>query len=155
MSKRAMSVALAFLLTATMLPALDAQLKSVEIDLVVRTDGKADVFYSLDWSASGGQMHGFYFQGAAATPVFNLERCYGDLGSGERVPLEIRNTLTLREANGKTMLTLHGQPLYATDEELFKDMFPSMQQGFGGTFDQLDAYLARPLSAGRDDHPQG
>jgi uncharacterized protein YndB with AHSA1/START domain len=59
-------------------------------------------------------------------------------------PLEILNTLTLGEANGKTLLTLRGQPLHATAEEraLFKDMFPSMQQGFGGTFDQLDAYLA-------------
>jgi uncharacterized protein YndB with AHSA1/START domain len=59
-------------------------------------------------------------------------------------PLEILNTLTLREQDGKTMLTLRGHPLNATDEEhaTFIDMFPSMQQGFGGTFDQLEAYLA-------------
>jgi uncharacterized protein YndB with AHSA1/START domain len=59
-------------------------------------------------------------------------------------PLQILNTLTLAEESGKTTLTLRGQPLYATAEEraTFIDMFPSMQQGFGGTFDQLEAYLA-------------
>jgi len=59
-------------------------------------------------------------------------------------PLEILNTLTLEEENGKTKLTLSGGPINATDEELqaFKDMVPNMQQGFGGTFEQLDAYLA-------------
>jgi len=59
-------------------------------------------------------------------------------------PLEILNTLTLSEKVGKTLLTLRGAPLNATAEEraTFSDMFPSMQQGFGGTFDQLEAYLA-------------
>jgi uncharacterized protein YndB with AHSA1/START domain len=59
-------------------------------------------------------------------------------------PLEILNTLTLSEQDGKTVLTLRGRPLNATAEEVatFIDMLPSMQQGFGGTFDQLAAYLA-------------
>ena len=54
----------------------------------------------------------------------------------------------LREKDGKTMLTLRGRPLNATDEEraTFVDMFPSMQQGFGGTFDQLEAYLAAQIA---------
>jgi uncharacterized protein YndB with AHSA1/START domain len=59
-------------------------------------------------------------------------------------PLEILNMLTLHEKDGKTTLTLRGTPLNPTAEEraTFIDMFASMQQGFGGTFDQLEAYLA-------------
>ncbi len=62
----------------------------------------------------------------------------------EKFPLEILNTLTLTEENGKTHLTLRGAPLNATpeEEEFFFSMRASMQQGFGGTFDQLVEYLA-------------
>lgn len=60
-------------------------------------------------------------------------------------PLEVLNELTLTEVNGKTILTLSGYPVNATTEEEqnFGGMFTSMQQGFGGTFDQLDAYLEK------------
>lgn len=59
-------------------------------------------------------------------------------------PLEILNTVTLAETGGKTTLTLRGAPVHAKEEErkTFEGMFDSMQKGFGGTFDQLDAYLA-------------
>jgi uncharacterized protein YndB with AHSA1/START domain len=62
----------------------------------------------------------------------------------ETWPLEVRNTLTLQEQNGKTTLTLRGGPINATEAErkTFQDSRSSMQQGFGGTFDQLAAYLA-------------
>lgn len=58
-------------------------------------------------------------------------------------PLEIINELTLTEHEGKTTLTLRGGPINATEEELkaFEGMKPMVQQGFVGTFDQLDAYL--------------
>ena len=60
-------------------------------------------------------------------------------------PLEIQNTLTFTEHSGKTTLDLRGGPLNPTDEEraMFEGMFASMQQGFGGTFDQLESYLAK------------
>jgi uncharacterized protein YndB with AHSA1/START domain len=60
-------------------------------------------------------------------------------------PLEMINTLTLTEHDGKTTLTLRGAPYAATEEEraTFKDGHKSMQQGFTGTFDQLAEYLAR------------
>jgi len=60
-------------------------------------------------------------------------------------PLEVLNTLTLTEQGSKTMLTLRGGPINATEEELetFARMFDSMRQGFGGTFDQLADYLAK------------
>lgn len=60
-------------------------------------------------------------------------------------PLEILNNLTFTENGGKTTLDLRGGPINPTDEErsAFENMFASMTQGFGGTFDQLDAFLAK------------
>jgi uncharacterized protein YndB with AHSA1/START domain len=62
----------------------------------------------------------------------------------ETFPLEIENTLTFEEHDGKTTLTLRGGPINATEAEqqFFLGMFDSMKQGFGGTFDQLETYLA-------------
>src|SRR5580658_7655367 len=63
-------------------------------------------------------------------------------------PLEVLNTLTLAESGGRTTLTLRGAPVNATDEEraTFAAARKSMQQGFAGTFEQLDAYLATQRS---------
>lgn len=63
----------------------------------------------------------------------------------QTVPLEILNTVTLSENEGKTTLTIRVCPINATAEEreTFKAMFESMQQGYGGTFDQLADYLAK------------
>lgn len=60
-------------------------------------------------------------------------------------PLEILNVLTLTEQGGKTMLMLQGRPVDPTADEsaTFEGMFASMQQGFGGTLDQLETYLSR------------
>jgi uncharacterized protein YndB with AHSA1/START domain len=59
-------------------------------------------------------------------------------------PLEMINTLTLTEHGEKTIVTLRGGAYAATEEEraTYKAGHKSMQQGFTGTFDQLDAYLA-------------
>lgn len=60
-------------------------------------------------------------------------------------PLEVMNTLTFTEQGGKTVIALGGVPINATEDErnLFVAWRPSMQQGFGGTFDQLADYLAK------------
>ncbi|TDF92808.1 SRPBCC family protein [Paenibacillus piri] len=60
-------------------------------------------------------------------------------------PLEVINYLILTENGGKTTLTLRGGPYQASEEELatYESMRPHIQQGLVGTFDQLDAYLAR------------
>lgn len=60
-----------------------------------------------------------------------------------KFPNEILNTWILSEHDGKTTITLRGEPLNGTDEERegFRNLFPSMEQGFGGTFDQLDEHL--------------
>lgn len=60
-------------------------------------------------------------------------------------PLEILNIVHFEEQDGRTTLTLQGGPQNAAPAEhaFYKGMFESMQQGFGSTFDQLDAYLAK------------
>ena len=60
-------------------------------------------------------------------------------------PLEILNTLTLTEHEGKTTLTIKGKPINATAEEIknFEGFRDSMQAGFAGSFEQLDEYLKK------------
>jgi uncharacterized protein YndB with AHSA1/START domain len=60
-------------------------------------------------------------------------------------PLEIQNTLTLTEQDGRTTISLRGAPVNASAEEMqtFTSFFKSMEQGFTGTFDQLAEYLNR------------
>lgn len=61
-------------------------------------------------------------------------------------PLEIYNQVVFAAVAGdRTRITLRGRPIRATAEEhaFFAGMHASMQGGFGGTFSQLDAWLAR------------
>jgi uncharacterized protein YndB with AHSA1/START domain len=62
----------------------------------------------------------------------------------ENWPLEVKNTITLIEQEGKTLLTLVGSPINATEDErkMFEGFFENLEQGFKGTFDQLEAFLA-------------
>jgi len=63
----------------------------------------------------------------------------------ETFPLQNESILTLDEVDGKTILTMRSYPLNATEAEVatYDAMHTSMQKGFGGTLDQLAAYLAR------------
>jgi hypothetical protein len=56
----------------------------------------------------------------------------------------VLNTVTFTENGTKTVLDLRGGPINPTPEEsaAFAANETSMQAGFGGTFDKLDAYLA-------------
>ena len=60
-------------------------------------------------------------------------------------PLEIFNRISLAENDGITTLTLEGHPLNATEAQLatYYSIVPNMEQGFAGTFNQLEAYLAK------------
>ncbi|GBG09711.1 polyketide cyclase [Paenibacillus agaridevorans] len=62
-------------------------------------------------------------------------------------PLEILNVLTLEESEGKTVLTLQGGPLNASDEEqaAYDAMAPMAAKGMEGTFEQLANYLSSQL----------
>lgn len=59
-------------------------------------------------------------------------------------PLETLSTTTFEEHDGKTTITLRWAPLNASELQLqtFAQMHDSMRQGWGGTFEQLAAYLA-------------
>jgi uncharacterized protein YndB with AHSA1/START domain len=61
----------------------------------------------------------------------------------DKWPLEVLNTVSFEEQDGKTTLTLRGGPINATEEEvaMYRSGFDSMRQGFGGTWDQLATYL--------------
>lgn len=63
--------------------------------------------------------------------------------AGIDLPKEIRNTITLSEKNGITTLLLQSEAINATENEIktFITMTESMQQGFGGTLNQLEKYL--------------
>lgn len=60
-------------------------------------------------------------------------------------PLRILNTLTFREADGKTELTMQGKAYEATKEEIqfFESFKDNVKVGFAGTFELLDEYLAK------------
>lgn len=60
-----------------------------------------------------------------------------------QLPMEIFYRLGFTENNGKTTITLTGQPVHASPEEsaAFRSISTDMQKGFGATFDQLSAHL--------------
>lgn len=60
-------------------------------------------------------------------------------------PKEMLVTIHLTETDGITTLLLTSQPLNATENETstFVAMTSSMEQGFGGTFRQLENYLQK------------
>jgi uncharacterized protein YndB with AHSA1/START domain len=59
-------------------------------------------------------------------------------------PLEMLATMSFEDVAGKTKLTISWAPISESDEEreTFDKGRPSMTQGWSGTFDQLEAYLA-------------
>ena len=63
----------------------------------------------------------------------------------ETWPMEILNTITLIEGEGKTTITMTMVPVSPTEEEIktFKDSMEMVQEGHSRTFDQLDDYLAK------------
>ncbi len=60
-------------------------------------------------------------------------------------PLKMRTTISFTEKAGKTTVTVSWLPIDATDAELqtFEKGRSSMDQGWSGTFEQLDAYLSK------------
>lgn len=60
-------------------------------------------------------------------------------------PLEMLKVITLVEQGGRTVLTLRGWPLDASEAErrAYTEGFKSMDGGFNASFDELAAYLPR------------
>jgi uncharacterized protein YndB with AHSA1/START domain len=59
-------------------------------------------------------------------------------------PKEVLNKLTLEEKDGITTLTITSEPMNASEHEVnvFHSITESIQEGFSGTLDQLEQYLA-------------
>jgi uncharacterized protein YndB with AHSA1/START domain len=62
-------------------------------------------------------------------------------------PLQVFYRLIFTESNGKTTITMTGQPVQATDEEIdsFRSLLPDMRKGFGASFGKLSDYLFRTM----------
>ena len=61
-------------------------------------------------------------------------------------PMEMLSVFTFEELDDRrTKLAVTFTPLNASDDEIavFDNNHPSMTQGFGGSFEKLDAYLAK------------
>ncbi len=107
--------------------------------------------YSMNYS-TGNMMWGrfFYREIVAGERIAWLNSFATEVGGiarapmSQECPLEMNNIMTLAEEAGKTTLTLHSVPFGANAQEnkFFADLKSSMQQGFGGTYDQLAAYLS-------------
>ena len=65
-----------------------------------------------------------------------------------QLPLEIFYQLTFTEKNGRTTITMTGEPVNASAGEVegFGSINAGMQEGFGKTFDQLAKYLNKQRS---------
>lgn len=100
---------------------------------------------------NGGDTWGKWtFRDIKAPERIVLISCFSDANGGATRhpiaptwPLETLSTTTLSESGGKTTLTLNWEPYNASEEErkTFDGAHDSMNQGWGGTMEQLDTYL--------------
>ncbi len=103
--------------------------------------------------SDGGEMWGKFVYHEIDPPrridyVSSFANAAGDTVRAEfsaDFPLELANRITLTEQDGVTTLTLQAGPIEPTraERDFFASMFDSMRQGYGGTLDQLEAYLER------------
>lgn len=78
--------------------------------------------------------------------AFSNERCgIARAPFSERCPLEIENSVAFKEEGGATVVTLRARPFGELDDEAlyFDELRPSLDQGYGGTFDALAEHLAK------------
>ncbi|WP_342773262.1 SRPBCC family protein [Paenibacillus prosopidis] len=111
------------------------------------------IFHYSMQNADGDRMWGkFVFREVAGPGKLVFVNSFSDFQGNiarapfsELVPLEILNIVTFTEQDGQTILTIKVSPIQATEEEVqfFHSIHSSMYQGYGGTFDELDAYLAK------------
>ncbi|HEV8543203.1 MAG TPA: SRPBCC domain-containing protein [Verrucomicrobiae bacterium] len=101
----------------------------------------------------GKKMWGkFVYREIVAPEVIVLVNSFSDEAGGitrhpmsPTWPREMLSAFVLTEDQGKTTATVRSTPLNATDEELktFAGAHDGMKQGWTGTFDQLEKYLAK------------
>lgn len=99
----------------------------------------------------GGKMWGrFVYQEIEPPAKLSFISSFSDENAGvvrapfsPHWPLENYSIIELTEEGGKTNMSFRGWPINATEEErkAWKDMFSSMQGGWGGTLEKLEEYL--------------
>lgn len=110
------------------------------------------VFHYCQVSPSGHEMWGKFVYREVVPPerLVYVNSFSDEQGNTVRAPfsptwpLEILSTVTFAEQDGKTTLTLRGVALNATEAEqtTFVEAARSLEAGWGGTLDMLEAYLA-------------
>ncbi|MFW5802048.1 MAG: hypothetical protein ACOCVC_08425, partial [Spirochaeta sp.] len=65
--------------------ALNAELVSNEITLVLAPNGTVQTHYSIEWNVTSGTMGAFYFEGEAYRPEWNYDGSFVDLADGRRL----------------------------------------------------------------------
>lgn len=127
--------------------------KGFDISVSALDFQKGGKFHYSMKSAEGFEMWGLFVFGEIVEPekivfINSFSNKEGDIVPTpffEHWPLEIQNTVTFEENDGKTTITLRGYPINASEVEIksYEAQFDSMRQGFAGTFEQLDEYLAK------------
>jgi len=120
--------------------------------VVLKLDVRNGGVFHYAMKAGGAEMYGrFDYIDVQAPEKIVFTNSFADAdGNHARAPfssewpIKVMNNWTFEEKNGKTTLLLRGTPFEATEAEMarFVQEFPGMNKGFGGTFDQLDTYLA-------------
>lgn len=109
------------------------------------------IFHYCMLTPDGHEMWGkWVFREIDAPARLVLVSSFSDAGGGltrhplnPQWPLETLSTTTLEAMGNKTRLTIRWTPLNAKPAEraTFEQSHASMQQGWGGTFEQLEDYL--------------
>lgn len=126
--------------------------KGMTLEILTLDFRPGGVFHYRMYNAQGAEMWGkfVYTETTAPERIAYVSSFADAAGNVARAPfaadfpLEVYNVLTFSERDGQTTLSLAAGPRNATPAEwaFFEGMNASMQQGFGGTFEQLVAYLA-------------
>jgi uncharacterized protein YndB with AHSA1/START domain len=127
--------------------------KGLKIEVLAFDLQPNGVFHYSMTAANGYAMWGkFVYKDIVAQEQLVFTSAFADVEGNAvknpflmRLALETLITVTLEEQDGKTSLTLKGQPIDATQEErdAYFALVGNMEQGFGGTFDKLGEVLAK------------
>jgi len=111
--------------------------------------------YGMEWSGGSIMWGRFVYREMVPPERLVFVTSFSDENAGvtrapfnENWPLEVLNVVTFEDAGGKTKITVRSTPINPAKEEreAFEGFFDSMNQGYSGTFDQLEAYLAKNKS---------
>jgi uncharacterized protein YndB with AHSA1/START domain len=127
--------------------------KGMKIDVVKLDFRPGGTFHYCMKAPDGSEMWGLFIYRDIVNPeriefVSSFSNTEGAVAPAPffdgKFPKEILNVVTFTEHNGATTLTIKGAPINATEAErnIYESIMSNMAEGFGGTFDQLDEYLA-------------